>query len=237
MKEIVKFILSIFDFFTQRKIINALSKKIKDNKINVLLDVGSHKGEYISILNKHFSIDKIYSFEPNPDIFEILKKKFSRSNIKLFNYGISNKKGNVSFNKNIETSSSSINDLNSNSKYYKKKFFLLNFFKVQEVTTKISIKVERLDNILSYYKIDFVDLLKVDTEGYEFNVIQSLGDQISKIKIIHFEHHFDDMIIKNYNLTDIHNLLIKNGFKKFFKTKMKFRKSFEYIYINKKYIQ
>ena len=72
MKEIVKFILSIFDFFTQRKIINALSKKIKDNKINVFLDVGSHKGEYIS--KKHFSIDKIYSFEPNPDIFEILKK-------------------------------------------------------------------------------------------------------------------------------------------------------------------
>ena len=49
MKEIVKFILSIFDFFTQQKIINALSKKIKDNKIKVLLDVGSHKGEYISV--------------------------------------------------------------------------------------------------------------------------------------------------------------------------------------------
>ena len=102
---------------------------------------------------------------------------------------------------------------------------------------KKDILIQRLYNILNYYKIDFVDLLKVDTEGYEFNVIQSLGDQISKIKIIHFEHHFDDMIIKNYNLTDIHNLLIKNGFKKFFKTKMKFRKSFEYIYINKKYIQ
>ena len=236
MKEIVKLILSIFDLFTQQKIINALSKKIKDNKINILLDVGSHKGDYISSLNKKFSIENIYCFEPNPDIFEILKKKFNKPYIKLFNYGISKKRGNVSFNKNIESSSSSINDLNSNSKYYKKKFFLLNLFKAQEVTTKINIKVERLDNILNYHKIEFVDLLKVDTEGYELNVIESLGNYISKIKIIHFEHHFDDMILKNYNLTDIHELLIKNGFKKFFKIKMKFRKSFEYIYINKNYI-
>lgn len=236
MKDLVKFILSIFDFFTQQKIINALSKKIKENKINVLLDVGSHKGEYISSLNKNFLIENIYGFEPNPDIFEILKKKFRSPSIKLFNYGISKKKGNISFNKNIESSSSSINDLNSNSKYYKKKFFLLNFFKAQEVTTKIDIKVERLDNFLSIYKIDFVDLLKVDTEGYELNVIESLGSYISKIKIIQFEHHFDDMILKNYNLSDIHDLLIKNGFMKFFKIKMKFRKSFEYIYINKKYI-
>jgi len=40
-------------------------------------------------------------------------------------------------------------------------------------------------------------------------------------------------IIKNYNLTDIHSYLKKKGFIKFFKIKMKFRKSFEYLYINK----
>ena len=93
MKEIVKFILSIFDFFTQQKIINALSKIIKNNKINILLDVGSHKGEYISSLNKNFLIGKIYGFEPNPDIFKTLKKRLCKSNIKLFNYGISKKMG------------------------------------------------------------------------------------------------------------------------------------------------
>ena len=94
-----------------------------------------------------------------------------------------------------------------------------------------------MDYFLSYHKIDYIDLLKVDTEGYELNILQSLGKKISKIKIIHFEHHFDDMVLKNYTLSSIHDLLKTNGFTKFFKTKMKFRKSFEYIYINKKYIQ
>lgn len=55
------------------------------------------------------------------------------------------------------------------------------------------------------------------------------------IHLIHFEHHFDDMIIKDYKFTDIHILLVKNEFKKYFKIKMRFRKSFEYLYINTNY--
>ena len=64
-------------------------------------------------------------------------------------------------------------------------------------------------------------------------VLKGLQDKIKKIKLIHFEHHFDDMIMKDYKLSNINNYLIKNGFKKKFKIKMKFRKSFEYLYLNK----
>ena len=45
------------------------------------------------------------------------------------------------------------------------------------------------------------------------------------------------MIIKNYNFKDIHKLLIDNGFKKIFKVKMPFRKSFDYIYQKKNFIK
>ena len=43
------------------------------------------------------------------------------------------------------------------------------------------------------------------------------------------------MLIKEYNLSDIHNYLIKNNFYKILKCKMKFRKTFEYIYCNKSF--
>ena len=52
------------------------------------------------------------------------------------------------------------------------------------------------------------------------------------VKYIMFEHHFDDMIKKKYTFGDINKLLAKNNFKKVFKLRMPFRKSFEYIYIN-----
>ena len=90
-------------------------------------------------------------------------------------------------------------------------------------------------NFINKKKIDKIDLLKIDTEGYEFKIIKGLGESISKIKVIHLEHHFDDMIIKNYKLSDIHNYLKRNNFIKIFKIKMKFRKSFEYIYKNKNF--
>ena len=74
---------------------------------------------------------------------------------------------------------------------------------------------------------------KYQEQYNEFNVLKGLGNKISKVKLIHLEHHFDDMVLKNYKLSDIHNYLIQNNFEKVFKVKMMFRKSFEYIYSNK----
>ena len=81
-------------------------------------------------------------------------------------------------------------------------------------------------------KIKHIDYLKTDTEGFELNVLKSLEDFISQIRLIHFEHHYDDMYIKNYQFTDIHKYLLNNNFTQIFKLKMFFRKSFEYLYIN-----
>ena len=41
------------------------------------------------------------------------------------------------------------------------------------------------------------------------------------------------MLKKNYKFQDINEFLVEKGFKKSFKIKMKFRKTFEYIYENK----
>ena len=153
------------------------------------------------------------------------------------NFGASNKTDTISFNENMESSSSSINELNTDSRYYKKKFFLLNFFgSKKKIINKISIKVIKLDNFLIENKINKINLLKIDTEGHEYQVLKGLKDKINIIDLILFEHHFDDMIIKNYKLSNIHDLLVENGFIKKFKIKMKFRKSFEYIYVSKNFI-
>ena len=65
--------------------------------------------------------------------------------------------------------------------------------------------------------------------------MRNLGENLQNVGVIQFEHHYDLMILKNYNFRDINNLLIRNGFRKLFKSKMMFRKSFEYIYINSKF--
>ena len=92
-----------------------------------------------------------------------------------------------------------------------------------------------LETFFKEKKLKSVNYLKIYTECYELNVIKGLRKYIKKIRIIHFEHHYDDMYIKNYTFQDIHSYLFKNNFRKIYKLKMFFRKTFEYVYENKEY--
>ena len=82
-------------------------------------------------------------------------------------------------------------------------------------------------------KIDYINILKIDTEGFEFEILKGLKQKIEIIDIIYFEHHYDNMVDKKYTFRDIHNHLNTNNFKRIYKIKMPFRKTFEYIYRNK----
>ena len=60
-----------------------------------------------------------------------------------------------------------------------------------------------------------------------------MGNQVSKVRFILLEHHYDNMILKKYTFSEINNYLISYNFEKVYKAKMPFRKTFEYIYVNK----
>jgi hypothetical protein len=128
------FILNIFDNYQKRKITYVLKNIFNGNKIKTVLDVGAHKGETINYLSKFFYFNKVYSFEPNPSSFFILKKyKLSlnirkQSKLELFNYALGVKKGKIDFYSGKESSSSTIHDINFTSSYYKKKNKYLNPF-------------------------------------------------------------------------------------------------------------
>ena len=76
-----------------------------------------------------------------------------------------------------------------------------------------------------------IDILKIDAEGYEYNILKGINNlDFRKIRFIYFEHHYDLMIKKGYKFSQINEFLNKKKFFKKYKLRMKFRKSFEYIY-------
>ena len=91
-----------------------------------------------------------------------------------------------------------------------------------------------LKSFIREKKIKMIDILKIDTEGFDFDVIIGIGEDLNIIKYIYFEHHYHDMFIKKYKFSEINRYLIDNNFRKVFKVKMMFRKTFEYIYSNNK---
>ena len=150
----------------------------------------------------------------------------------LNNVGVGDIEGKNFLNQTEESSSSTINSFNIHSKYFKKKLKILNIKNVDNYYKKIPINIIKLSTYIKNNKISNIDILKIDTEGYELNVIKSLENFSHVVQNIYFEHHFDDMIIKNYKFLDINQTLKNFGFKKIYKSKMLFRKSFEYIYRN-----
>ena len=232
---IARLILNLFDYFQQKKIFVFLKKKIKRNA--TLFDVGAHHGESINKFIKYFDFSSIHSFEASNKNFKHLKIKFKKNQqnkIFLNNFGLSDLNKSLKIKEFMETSSTTLSGINQNSKYYKRKIKVLGLKENKKIYNNSDVKLNRLDNYCEEKKINKIDLLKIDTEGHEYFVIKGSTNALTKIKYIYFEHHYDDMLIKGYKYSDIHDFLKKYNFIRIYKSKMFFRKTFEYIYENSK---
>ena len=232
------YLFKIIDFFYQKKKNSFLKKKIPKN-IDTLIDVGAHHGDTISEFLKIFQIKKIYAFEPSKKNFKELKKKteqIEKQNsvkIKIYQCGLGEKNDIMQLTEIADGVSNTFNNLNMSSKYLKKKKFITTFFGMEKfIKDEVPTKIIPLKEIIKEEKIERIDLIKIDTEGFEYNTLVGMDREIKKVRFVLFEHHYDNMIIKNYKFKDIHSLLIDNGFQKVYKIKMPLRKSFEYIYEN-----
>ena len=103
---------------------------------------------------------------------------------------------------------------------------IINSYKVETIQLASVIEKEKLKNI---------DLLKIDTEGHEFEVLFGLKRKIKKVKIILIEFH-NDKIYEKYDSKKIHKYLIKNNFELKNKMKFPFTEWEDRIYINKSLI-
>ena len=92
-------------------------------------------------------------------------------------------------------------------------------FGIKKFINKVPTKIMSLKNFMMSEKIKKIDLIKIDTEGFEYNTLLGLEDYIKQVKFILFEHLYDNMLIKNYKFGDIHKLLNDNGFKNILKLK------------------
>ena len=229
-------ILKYFDLYYQLKLFSFLKKNNYQN-FDVFFDIGAHEGESIILFSKNFNIKKIFSFEPSPINFKKLSQnkkfiqlRFKDLEINLENFALGQDKKKLIIKQLTESSSSTINEIDQNSKYFKKKNFFLNLIKSDFFMEKIEINQIKLSDYLEDKKISKIDFLKIDTEGYEFNVLLGMGKHLKNVSLIMFEHHYHDMLIKDYSFSNIHDLLKRNHFEQIYKYKMPFRKTFEYVY-------
>ena len=234
MKNLVNIILDRLDHSIQKKNIQILKKNLS-KRIDLYVDVGAHNGEMINTISNNFNVKKILAFEPNPECLNSLKN-IKNSNLEIFKYALGNKKKNEDLNIGYISSMSSINNIDNKSFYSKLKKIVIGlfYFKSKVYKKKIRIRVRTLSEILIQNKLQKIDLLKIDTEGYELNVLIGLEKFIKKTKIILLECHYDDSLIKNYNFRSLNFFFTRNRFRLISKNKMLLRKGYELIYKNQR---
>ena len=235
MKIFFKIFIYLIDLNHKNKIVSFLKNKLKNKLINVI-DVGAHKGETIKYFIKFLNIENIYAFEPNKNIFNKLLNNINKlkKEINCFNFALGDKNEIKPLNILNESSSSTINNLNKSSKYYKKKNKIINFFSNKEEIIQKNVEIKTLSSFMNNFILKNQVILKIDTEGYEYKILKGLSKKhLERIDFIYIEHHYDQMIMKDYKFSNINDFLKNNNFNLSFKIRMNFRKTFEYIYEKK----
>ena len=219
LKNLAILIFDLIDHYIhQKNIIKALKKE--KLKVEIFFDIGAHKGKYTDLILKEYNIKKAYLFEPQVKMFNFIKEKYKDKNfINVNSQGVSNKTESVSFYINKHNLTSSLKKLNPKNKYLNLKSKLFNTSLDGMIENNLDIKTIKLNEFFLENNILNVDLIKIDTEGHEYEVLAGLEGKIKFIKAFLIEFH-DDHTYLNYSSNKIENILLKNNF--FLKKKIKF---------------
>ncbi len=196
----------IGNFYTMSRIYSEggrLIKHLKNSKISTVFDVGANVGQYAQMLRRFGYKGKIISFEPLEkeknilDVNMVLDKQFES-----YNYAIGKKNTFGKINYALNSVSSSI--LKSHPRHIK-----YNKGTISKERKKIVIK--NLKNFKKKIEKNKT-LLKLDTQGYEYEILSSAQSLIKNFKIIQLESSFRKVYYSEKSWLKSLELLQKNRF-------------------------
>lgn len=177
----------------------------------LIIDVGANIGQSISFFRSNFPNSLIYSFEPTPHIFKKLEKKINcYKSVHLFELALGDENTIKKFNISEYSPTNSI--LKANYKLYNKLNYDL--YRKLKKSYQIDVHMMRFDD---WYENNlnnqFIDIFKIDTQGYEYNVILGAINTLKqKTKLLLFEIQYLPFYENQVPFYKIYELLYENGF-------------------------
>lgn len=150
------------------------------NKDSVVFDLGGFEGNWSNTINNLYK-PTLYIFEPIKKYYNNIVSRFkNETNIKVYNFGLSDKKQIAKINLSNDASSIHISET-------------LNFE---------NIELEDISDFLNENELTEVDLLKINIEGCEYELLERLinANKLTTFKNIQVQFHiFVDNAIERRN--------------------------------------
>jgi FkbM family methyltransferase len=83
------------------------------------------------------------------------------------------------------------------------------FYLTNSKTNSVNFDCVSLKDFMYFNALGHIDLLKLDIEGFEFQVLESIFDNNIKVKQICFESHYKPLFDSKYNYFDHLKLMLK----------------------------
>jgi FkbM family methyltransferase len=181
-------------------------KEIVKSDSPVIFDVGAHQGESLAYFNSIFNNPKIFSFEPHPENYDILKDVAGGLNADAFQLAVGSENGVVDFFVQDITHLGGLLPVNNNSKDS-----LGYAEKAQNKTIKVECKT--LDSIIEWLGLSKIDVLKIDVQGFEVGVLRGARNALDRVDIVMVEVSIFDFYQNNSDgWFEVNDILNKAGF-------------------------
>ncbi len=133
----------------------------------VVIDVGAHIGQFNFFCRQYLKARRVLSVEPLEGCFEVLKLNAEKPE-DCVNSAVSKEDGRVTF---------YISEMSSQQSSYVKD-------EKERYSESVSVPSTRLDTLMNAMDVSKCALLKIDTEGSEYDVLQSAAKELYKVDLL-----------------------------------------------------
>lgn len=172
---------------------------------DTIIDLGSRDGEDAYYLSKELYGKKVYAIDANPDAIDIMTSRYPWMQIRYC--AISDSNGETTFQRVRDADASMVGC----SSIYANK--VANEPQFEGKVDLINVPLKTMQTFMSEESLEVIDIIKVDTEGYTWQVLQGFGDKLNNVRLLHLETEKEPTHAEHKNNQEVAEFMVNNGFK------------------------
>jgi 2-O-methyltransferase len=210
------------EIFSREKTIKSLVNKVDP----VIFDIGANNGSSLDEFKEWWPQSQVHCFEPQdeclPELNESANRLSNEGKVYINHIAAGNKSNETAkfYTHDINSGVSGFNKINMKSR----DSLDLNKLEKEGLEKKIEygntlnhvreVATLRLDDYISSHDtpIERINLLKIDTQGFEPEVLEGLGEKLNMVDVVLTELMFYDFYERSLSFSDIEKYLLKAHF-------------------------